>query len=48
MNRKEAFAELRALAEIYLSELRENDIPNSPIALVDDFGEWLKKWRDDQ
>jgi hypothetical protein len=49
MSRKDqALNYLLQICADYVDSLEDKDVPNAPVALVDDFGEWLKKWRDDQ
>lgn len=48
MKRDEAMDELVRLFARYLHGLKDSDIPNTPVALVDDFGQWLEKQRDDR
>lgn len=48
MTRKAAYAVLNDLVADYLSALEADEIPNTRVALIDDFGQWLTKQRDDQ
>lgn len=47
MTHAEARIELQQVIENYLDTLQPATVPNTPVALLDDFGEWLKGERDD-
>lgn len=46
--RDKAMDELVRLIARYLHGLKDSEIPNTRVALVDDFGQWLEKQRDDR
>lgn len=48
MQRNDAFQQLLKLVGMYLGALTDDEIPNTPVALIDDFGQWLQDERDDQ
>lgn len=48
LKRDEARTELVKLVVSYLVSLKDSEIPNTRVALVDDFGQWLEKQRDDR
>lgn len=47
MNRDHTTRILKRLVDLYMSRLKDDEIPNTPIALFDDFGAFVDNYRDD-